>query len=207
MFLILVCENPKSSASLFLHDDWSAVQQPHFSHSLALVVFSLSFSFLLFPLAISDAHPPALPGHSSRRVHFERINTVPIKGQRAARRSTRRHHSLSRTLLRYGRTTPHVSQAGGVARFGWVTGTHTQWFLCIFTRNFWLLVTLLTESHMVLPQDFSFFHKPDIESSHFLLALINCSLFRTVTTQLAAASVMLRVHVWAEPAPSLGRCN
>lgn len=135
MFLILVCENPKSSASLFLHDDWSTVQQPHFSHSLALVVFSLSFSFLLFPLATSDAHPLALPGHSSRRVHFERINTVPIKGQRAARRSTRRHHSLSRTLLRYGRTTPHVSQARGVARFGWVTGTHTQWFLCIFTRN------------------------------------------------------------------------
>ncbi|XP_015227596.1 PREDICTED: inactive rhomboid protein 1 isoform X1 [Cyprinodon variegatus] len=37
---------------------------------------------------------------SSRRVHFERINTVPVKGQRAARRSIRKHHSLSRTLLR-----------------------------------------------------------------------------------------------------------
>lgn len=97
--------NPKSSASLFLHDGDSTVW-PHFSISLALVVFSLPFSFLLFPLATSSplSHPPhALPGHSSRRVHFERINTVPIKGQRAARRSTRRHHSLSRTLLRYGR--------------------------------------------------------------------------------------------------------
>ncbi|XP_031420721.1 inactive rhomboid protein 1 isoform X1 [Clupea harengus] len=40
---------------------------------------------------------------SSKRVHFERIHTVPIKGPRAARRSSRssrRHHSLSRTLLR-----------------------------------------------------------------------------------------------------------
>lgn len=131
MFLILVCEkeenpNPKSSASLFLHADWSAVQQPHFSHSMALLVFSLSFSFLLFPLATSDAHLLALPGHSSRRVHFERINTVPIKGQRAARRSTRRHHSLSRTLLRYGRTTSHAL-AGSLG--------DTQWFMCIFTPN------------------------------------------------------------------------
>lgn len=164
MFLILVCEkeenpNPKSSASLFLHDDWSAVQQPHFSHSLALVVFSLSFSFLLFPLATSDAHLLALPGRSSRRVHFERINTVPIKGQRAARRSTRRHHSLSRTLLRYGRTTSHDSQGRGVARFGWVTGGHTVVYVHFHSKrlSLWLLVTLLTESHMVLPQDFSFF--------------------------------------------------
>ncbi|XP_063046244.1 inactive rhomboid protein 1 isoform X2 [Engraulis encrasicolus] len=40
---------------------------------------------------------------SSKRVHFERIHTVPIKGPRAARRSfrsSRRHYSLSRTLLR-----------------------------------------------------------------------------------------------------------
>ncbi|XP_043089911.1 inactive rhomboid protein 1 isoform X4 [Puntigrus tetrazona] len=37
---------------------------------------------------------------SSRRVHFERINTVPIKGHRAGRRGFRRHQSLSRTLLR-----------------------------------------------------------------------------------------------------------
>uniref|UniRef100_A0A8K9VBY2 Inactive rhomboid protein n=1 Tax=Oncorhynchus mykiss TaxID=8022 RepID=A0A8K9VBY2_ONCMY len=37
---------------------------------------------------------------SSRRVHFERINTVPVKGQRASRRGPRKHHSLSRTLLR-----------------------------------------------------------------------------------------------------------
>eukprot|EP00063_Salmo_salar_P084924 XP_014059759.1 PREDICTED: inactive rhomboid protein 1-like isoform X4 [Salmo salar] len=36
----------------------------------------------------------------SRRVHFERINTVPVKGQRASRRGPRKHHSLSRTLLR-----------------------------------------------------------------------------------------------------------
>uniref|UniRef100_A0A3B1JEN4 Uncharacterized protein n=1 Tax=Astyanax mexicanus TaxID=7994 RepID=A0A3B1JEN4_ASTMX len=35
----------------------------------------------------------------SRRVHFERIHTVPIKGHRAGRRSFRRHHqSFSRTL-------------------------------------------------------------------------------------------------------------
>ncbi|CAB1341805.1 unnamed protein product, partial [Coregonus sp. 'balchen'] len=37
---------------------------------------------------------------SSRRVHFERISTVPVKGQRASRRGPRKHHSLSRTLLR-----------------------------------------------------------------------------------------------------------
>ncbi|XDV12594.1 hypothetical protein PO909_001219 [Leuciscus waleckii] len=37
---------------------------------------------------------------SSRRVHFERINTVPIKGHRAGRHGFRRHQSLSRTLLR-----------------------------------------------------------------------------------------------------------
>lgn len=49
----------------------------------------------------SSSSGSALPGRSSRRVHFERINTVPIKGQRAARRSVRKHYSLSRTLLRY----------------------------------------------------------------------------------------------------------
>ncbi|KAF7691031.1 hypothetical protein HF521_011328 [Silurus meridionalis] len=37
---------------------------------------------------------------SSRRVRFERINTVPIKGHRAVRRSVRKHQSLSRTLIR-----------------------------------------------------------------------------------------------------------
>lgn len=75
----------------------TALSSCTFSFSLPVVVFSLSFFFFLPPPG------PALPGHSSRRVHFERINTVPIKGQRAARRSIRKHHSLSRTLLRYGR--------------------------------------------------------------------------------------------------------
>lgn len=69
------------------------------SHCLLLSFLFPSPFFRSFP----PPSGPALPGHSSRRVHFERINTVPIKGQRAARRSTRRHHSLSRTLLRYGR--------------------------------------------------------------------------------------------------------
>ncbi|XP_033887214.2 inactive rhomboid protein 1 isoform X1 [Acipenser ruthenus] len=36
----------------------------------------------------------------SKRVHFERINTVPIKGQRAARRPMRKPQSLSRLFLR-----------------------------------------------------------------------------------------------------------
>ncbi|GAA6093066.1 inactive rhomboid protein 1 isoform X1, partial [Tachysurus ichikawai] len=36
---------------------------------------------------------------SSRRVRFERISTVPIKGHRAVRRSMRKHQSLSRTLI------------------------------------------------------------------------------------------------------------
>lgn len=69
------------------------------SHCLLLSFLFASPSFCSF----SPPSGSALPGHSSRRVHFERINTVPIKGQRAARRSTRKHHSLSRTLLRYGR--------------------------------------------------------------------------------------------------------
>lgn len=67
-------------------------------------LFTCLVSFLLLPsVPILSPSGPALLGHSSRRVHFERINTVPIKGQRAARRSIRKHHSLSRTLLRYGR--------------------------------------------------------------------------------------------------------
>ncbi|MBN3276838.1 RHDF1 protein, partial [Polyodon spathula] len=37
---------------------------------------------------------------SSKRVHFERINTVPIKGQRAARRPMRKPQSLSKLFLR-----------------------------------------------------------------------------------------------------------
>ncbi|MGH0135636.1 UNVERIFIED_CONTAM: hypothetical protein FKN15_057941 [Acipenser sinensis] len=37
---------------------------------------------------------------SSKRVHFERINTVPIKGQRAARRPMMKPQSLSRLFLR-----------------------------------------------------------------------------------------------------------
>uniref|UniRef100_A0A096LUH3 Inactive rhomboid protein n=1 Tax=Poecilia formosa TaxID=48698 RepID=A0A096LUH3_POEFO len=59
------------------------------------------------PRDIFDTRRPVLQRQSSitqtiksRRVHFERINTVPVKGQRAARRSVRKHHSLSRTLLR-----------------------------------------------------------------------------------------------------------
>eukprot|EP00063_Salmo_salar_P084923 XP_014059758.1 PREDICTED: inactive rhomboid protein 1-like isoform X3 [Salmo salar] len=60
------------------------------------------------PRDLSDPHRPPLLRQSSitqtikssRRVHFERINTVPVKGQRASRRGPRKHHSLSRTLLR-----------------------------------------------------------------------------------------------------------
>ncbi|KAG7491836.1 hypothetical protein MATL_G00008410 [Megalops atlanticus] len=37
---------------------------------------------------------------SGKRVHFERINTVPIKGQRAGRRVPRRRQSLSKIFLR-----------------------------------------------------------------------------------------------------------
>ncbi|XP_048847857.1 inactive rhomboid protein 1-like isoform X1 [Brienomyrus brachyistius] len=36
----------------------------------------------------------------SRRVHFERISTVPVKGQRAARRASRTGRSLSKIFLR-----------------------------------------------------------------------------------------------------------
>ncbi|XP_039629886.1 inactive rhomboid protein 1 isoform X2 [Polypterus senegalus] len=36
----------------------------------------------------------------SKRVHFERINTMPIQGQRAARRSMTKPHSLSKLFLR-----------------------------------------------------------------------------------------------------------
>lgn len=138
MFSVLVEKkkrnpNPKSSASLFLHDGNSTVR-PHFSISLALVVFSLPFSFLLFPLATSSPlslPPHALPGHSSRRVHFERINTVPIKGQRAARRSTRRHHSLSRTLLRYGRKSLACVRKR-MCRLGY---SKLWYFFCTFSYN------------------------------------------------------------------------
>lgn len=69
------------------------------SHCLLLSFLSPS----PFCCSFSPSSGAALPRRSSRRVHFERINTVPVKGQRAARRSTRRHHSLSRTLLRYYR--------------------------------------------------------------------------------------------------------
>lgn len=76
------------------------------SHCLLLSSLSPSPSRCSF----SPSSGAALPRRSSRRVHFERINTVPVKGQRAARRSTRRHHSLSRTLLRYYRKpTAHIS--------------------------------------------------------------------------------------------------
>ncbi|XP_015215862.1 inactive rhomboid protein 1 isoform X3 [Lepisosteus oculatus] len=37
---------------------------------------------------------------SSKRVHFERINTVPVKGHRAARRARRKPQSLSKLFLR-----------------------------------------------------------------------------------------------------------
>ncbi|KAJ8387132.1 hypothetical protein AAFF_G00160720 [Aldrovandia affinis] len=37
---------------------------------------------------------------SSKRVHFDRINTVPVKGPRAARRGSRRPQSLSKMFLR-----------------------------------------------------------------------------------------------------------
>ncbi|XP_035253095.1 inactive rhomboid protein 1-like isoform X3 [Anguilla anguilla] len=37
---------------------------------------------------------------SSKRVHFERIHTVPVKGPRAARRGSRRPQSLSKIFLR-----------------------------------------------------------------------------------------------------------
>ncbi|KAI1896024.1 hypothetical protein AGOR_G00090540 [Albula goreensis] len=37
---------------------------------------------------------------SNKRVHFERINTVPVKGQRAGRRAPRRRQSLSKVFLR-----------------------------------------------------------------------------------------------------------
>ncbi|KPP62945.1 hypothetical protein Z043_118833, partial [Scleropages formosus] len=40
---------------------------------------------------------------SSKKVHFERISTVPIKGSRAARRVSRRGRSLSKLFLRYHR--------------------------------------------------------------------------------------------------------
>lgn len=99
IFPDLKCKrNPLKSAWLSLHDGHSSVQL-HFSFSPPRLSFVLPPSFL--PSSLPSG--PALPGHSSRRVHFERINTVPIKGQRAARRSTRKHHSLSRTLLRYGK--------------------------------------------------------------------------------------------------------
>lgn len=71
---------------------------------LLLHVFFLSFSLLLLFLVLfflSSCPPSPRAVHSSRRVHFERINTVPIKGHRAGRHSFRRHQSLSRTLLRY----------------------------------------------------------------------------------------------------------
>ncbi|KTF75341.1 hypothetical protein cypCar_00042365, partial [Cyprinus carpio] len=70
---------------------------------LLLHVFFLSFSLLLLFLVLfflSSCPPSPRAVHSSRRVHFERINTVPIKGHRAGRHSFRRHQSLSRTLLR-----------------------------------------------------------------------------------------------------------
>ncbi|XP_041133866.1 inactive rhomboid protein 1 isoform X2 [Polyodon spathula] len=59
---------------------------------------SLSLSLSLSPSLLSLL--PALPLSSSKRVHFERINTVPIKGQRAARRPMGKSRSLSKLFLR-----------------------------------------------------------------------------------------------------------
>lgn len=75
-----------------------------FSHtSFPLLFLSLPLLLVLASSSISfNPNLRLLPICSSRRVHFERINTVPIKGHRAGRRSFRRHHqSLSRTLIRY----------------------------------------------------------------------------------------------------------
>ncbi|KAJ8363767.1 hypothetical protein SKAU_G00125980 [Synaphobranchus kaupii] len=47
---------------------------------------------------------------SSKRVHFERINTVPIKGQRAGRRVPRRRQSLSKIFLSTSTGRSHVPQ-------------------------------------------------------------------------------------------------
>ncbi|MED6240779.1 Inactive rhomboid protein 1, partial [Ataeniobius toweri] len=71
-----------------------------FPLTLAVVIFYLLSFPLSFPATLLPLSRPVPAGHSSRRVHFERINTVPVKGQRAARHSIRKHHSLSRTLLR-----------------------------------------------------------------------------------------------------------
>lgn len=103
------------------------------SHCLLLSFLSPSPSRCSF----SPSSGAALPRRSSRRVHFERINTVPVKGQRAARRSTRRHHSLSRTLLRYYRKpTAHIS----TSIRGEPVHLHSTYHfskLCVFTALFY----------------------------------------------------------------------
>lgn len=91
---------------------WSIFQ--FFSFTLFFFSFSLLLPFfVLFFLFSRPTSSRAV--HSSRRVHFERINTVPIKGHRAGRRGFRRHQSLSRTLLRYSG-----------AQEAWRGSSHTQ---------------------------------------------------------------------------------
>lgn len=119
------------------------------SHCLLLSFLSPSPSCCSF----SPSSGAALPRRSSRRVHFERINTVPVKGQRAARRSTRRHHSLSRTLLRYcPKPTAHMSTSirGEPAHFhstyhflNSVSLPHSFILKCFVSHDFQLLMTVL----------------------------------------------------------------
>lgn len=201
MFWVLVKKkrnpNPKSSASLFLHDGDSA-GLPHFSISLALVVFSLPFSFLLFPLATSSPlslPPHALPGHSSRRVHFERINTVPIKGQRAARRSTRRHHSLSRTLLRYGRKSLAYLQSWGSKCVGLATVNFS-----VFSVHLAIVLVAKTGyhkihegQHAVAIKTSSLMAQKRTWNQKFLLPLTEPSLFGlTVITQIVPGKLYVK---------------
>uniref|UniRef100_A0A3P8X1L1 Uncharacterized protein n=1 Tax=Cynoglossus semilaevis TaxID=244447 RepID=A0A3P8X1L1_CYNSE len=97
------------TAQMSLDEPPTFVQQPikrqGFLRSISMPVEPSHFQAP--PRDFFDTRRPVLQRQSSitqtiksRRVHFERINTVPIKGQRAARRSVRKHYSLSRTLLR-----------------------------------------------------------------------------------------------------------
>lgn len=163
--------------------------------SLTFPTHWLSLSFLSPSPFFSSHSPPLTPTSSlclvaaAEGCTLSGLTRCPLRGSgllaAAPGDTTRSPERCSGTAGR-----PRTTRRGEASHALAGSLGDTQWFMCIFTRNdcrFGCSSHFLQKVTWCCHKTSPFFHKPDTESSHFLFGLINCSLFRTVTSQLWAA--------------------